>query len=55
MYNVVIKNRTTGATVKTMGPLREREAEKVFRGASINLNHKDFAIEVVPAKPSKKS
>jgi hypothetical protein len=30
-----------------MGPLGERQAERVAGGASINLNHDDFHIDIL--------
>lgn len=36
---------------RRMGPMSERSAEKVNRGANINLNHKDYYTLIVLAEP----
>ena len=37
---------------KRMGPMSAWQAEKVERGAEINLNHEKFYIRQVPADPA---
>lgn len=50
---VEIVEYATNAVVKRMGPMSERKAEKVERGAEINLNHERFYVRTVSdeAKP----
>ena len=36
--------------VKRMGPMPKSQANKVERGAEINLNHEQFFVRQVPAK-----
>jgi hypothetical protein len=45
-YFVAIIKDATGEVVKRMGPYTLRTAEKTIDGASINLNHKEFSIEL---------
>lgn len=47
---VLIVRYTTGKVIKRMGPMSERKAEKVERGATINLNHAEFHSRIVPKK-----
>ena len=49
MFFVEIVNTNTEAIVKRMGPMKERDAERVFAGASINLNHDDYFLRIVEA------
>lgn len=44
-WYVKIVETTTNKIEKEMGPMDERRAERVQRGASINLNHDEFHIE----------
>jgi hypothetical protein len=44
---VEIVNRTTGEVARRIGPLTRRRAEKVERGASINLDHAGWFTRVV--------
>ena len=37
--------------VKRMGPMAARAAEKVERGAAMNLNHKRFFVRAVEENP----
>jgi len=52
-YYVEIRRYAEGdevddTTVKRMGPyVTERQAEKIDRGANINLNHQDYYTEIV--------
>ncbi len=39
----------TGKVEKRMGPMGERQAERVERGVSVNLNHDDYFVRVVDA------
>lgn len=39
----------TDVGFRRMGPMPERQAEKVERGANINLNHRDYYTRIVPA------
>lgn len=50
MKNVHIIEDATGEVVQRMGPMDERRAEKVAAGASINLNHDEYSVEVVDAE-----
>ena len=45
---VEIVNHETGEVVKRMGPLSPQQADKVERGAEINLNHERFFVRQVP-------
>lgn len=47
MFYVEIVEKATGEVVERMGPMNERTAEKVKRGASINLNHKEYFTRIV--------
>jgi hypothetical protein len=44
---VEIVDSETDKVVKRMGPMSERKAEKVERGAEINLDHEHFFVRVV--------
>lgn len=46
-YFVEIVGRATGAVVERMGPMSERQAERVELGASINLNHDEYYTRIV--------
>ena len=39
-----------GHVESRMGPMSERSAEKVQRGAMINLNHEEWGVRIVSAK-----
>ena len=52
-YTVNIYHTTTGELVKQMGPMSERKADKVYAGASINLNHDEYHIEIKPVEGDK--
>lgn len=43
----IVKYNKQETVVKRMGPLSERQAEKVDRGANINLNHEDYYTRIV--------
>ena len=43
----IVKYDKQETVVKRMGPLSERQAEKVDRGANINLNHEDYYTRIV--------
>lgn len=45
---VVIVEIATGREEKRMGPMDERKAARVALGASINLNHERYRVEVRP-------
>jgi hypothetical protein len=45
-WYVDIVETATGQVIKTMGPLTERDAERVDRGVSINLNHEKFHTNI---------
>jgi hypothetical protein len=49
MFFVEIINKATGEVVEKMGPMSEREADKVKSGASINLNHDEYFTRIVSA------
>ena len=46
MVNVYIKQIEGDSIVKTFECVSQRHAEQVARGAEINLNHKEFYVEV---------
>jgi hypothetical protein len=48
MVFVEIVEKKTGKVVQRMGPMPERKAAKVVVGASINLNHDEFLVRIVP-------
>ena len=48
MPYVVIIKRENEEEVRKMGPFSEHKAEKVERGANINLNHELFYTLIVP-------
>lgn len=50
MVFVEISSKSTGEIVKRMGPFDERKADRVASGASINMNHEDYRVTVVPAE-----
>lgn len=43
-YYVLIKDYETDSIVKKMGPMPERKADRVYSGASANLNHDDYFV-----------
>lgn len=47
-YFVEIVSDVNGEVVKRMGPMGRRAAEKVDRGANINLDHDYYATRIVP-------
>lgn len=47
-YYVEIVNVATSEVVKRMGPMSERKAERVERGALINLNRDEYFVRTVP-------
>lgn len=49
MFYVEIVKASSGEVVKRMGPMSERQADKVESGASINLNHKEYFTRIVSA------
>ena len=49
-YTVNIYHTTTGELVTQMGPMGERKADKVYAGASINLNHDEYHIDIEPVE-----
>ena len=49
-YTVNIYHTETGELVKKMGPMSERKADKVYEGASRNLNHDEYHIEIDPVE-----
>jgi hypothetical protein len=46
---VRIVEKATGNVETEMGPMDPSKAEKVARGARINLNHEEFRVEVIDA------
>ena len=46
-YYVEIVKLDTDEIVKKMGPMPEYKAERVERGASINLNHEYYYTRIV--------
>lgn len=49
-YFVEIVCDADGEVVRRLGPMGEREADRVAAGASINLNHEEYTIAVVPVE-----
>jgi nitrogen regulatory protein PII-like uncharacterized protein len=49
-HYVHIIEDATGKVIKEMGPMSERKAEKVERGANINLNHERFTVVISDEK-----
>lgn len=49
-YYVEIVNIKTDEVVKQMGPMPYRKAERVERGALINLNRDDYFVRTVPCR-----
>ena len=49
MVFVEIRNKATGKVEKRMGPMAERQADRVHDGACINLNHAEYEVVIVPA------
>jgi len=50
MFHVEIVRFKDKKVVKRMGPLPERQAERVDDGANINLNHEEYYTRLVEAK-----
>ena len=49
-YVEIVKSGDEGdEVVKRMGPMNERKAERVERGANINLDHEHYYTRVVDA------
>lgn len=46
-YVEIIKHGEPEEIVKRMGPMSERKAESVDRGANINLNHDEYYTLIV--------
>ena len=46
-YHVKIVRDSDGLVAKDMAPLSERNAEKVQRGAMMNLNHDEWSVIIV--------
>jgi hypothetical protein len=46
-YYVEIVKYDTNEVVERMGPMSERQADKVDSGANINLNHEEYFTRVV--------
>jgi hypothetical protein len=46
-YMVEVIDRKTNESVKTMGPMTERKAERVERGLLINLDDENYYVQVV--------
>ena len=49
-YVEIVKYGDPEEVVKRMGPMTERKAERVERGAGINLNHDAYYTRIVPEK-----
>lgn len=47
-WYVEIQERETGRVESRMGPESEHNAQKIARGASINLNHEEYRVVVIP-------
>lgn len=50
---VEIVETKTDRVERRMGPMSERQAERVERGAEINLNHERFYVRVIDAEESR--
>lgn len=48
MFYVEIVRRETSEVVNRMGPMAERMANRTMSGASINLDHAEYFVRVVP-------
>lgn len=46
-HYVVIVNKGTHKPETVMGPMSLNRAERVYRGACININEEDFAADIV--------
>ncbi len=46
-FYVEIRKRVTDEVVKRLGPATEKSAERIQRGAEVNLNHDDYYTEIV--------
>lgn len=46
----IVKYGDPEEIVKRMGPMPEHKADKVNRGANINLNHEDYYTRIVEDK-----
>lgn len=49
MFYVEIVNSYSGQLVKRIGPMSERQADRVESGALINLNHAEYFTRIVSA------
>ena len=49
MFYVEIVKASSGEVVKRMGPMSERQADKVESGVAINLNHEEYFTRIVSA------
>ena len=49
-FYVKIVETATGKVHREMGPHSERKADKIADGASINLDHERFHVDVVEVK-----
>ena len=49
MFFVEIVEASSGDVVKRIGPVSERQAEKIEDGASINLDHEQYFTRIVSA------
>lgn len=46
-YVEIVKYGDPEEVVKRMGPMSERQADRVDTGANINLNHEDYFTRIV--------
>ncbi|MCB1718775.1 MAG: hypothetical protein KDK05_26865 [Candidatus Competibacteraceae bacterium] len=47
-YYVVITKDATGDIIQKMGPVSNlRDAERIKSGASINLNHNEYSVQIL--------
>jgi hypothetical protein len=49
MFYVEIVRASSGEVVEQMGPMSERQADKVESGVAINLNHEEYFTRIVSA------
>lgn len=47
MFEILIREFNTSKVVRRLKASSEREAERIERGANINLDHKNFYTEIV--------
>lgn len=51
MFEIKIKEHSTGETIEVISSASLHSAEKIDRGININLNHDKYYTEIEEAKP----